>query len=104
MYIHFFVKSLRAFCRADLDFRSDLLIVIQQESVTLISQLQAFDEMFWLSRRMCTCQNKNWGSWGSLGGSQGALKTEVVLWGRPGMVLGGPWGGFRGMGPSLGES
>ena len=32
------------------------------------------------------------GPWGSLGGSQGAPKTEVVLGERPGMVLGGPWG------------
>ena len=31
------------------------------------------------------------GPWGSLGGSQGAPKAEVVLWERPGMVLGGPW-------------
>ena len=40
----------------------------------------------------------------SLGVSQGPPKTEVVLWGRPGMVLGGPWGGFGGPGRSLGQS
>ena len=38
------------------------------------------------------------GPWGSLAGSQGALKTEMVLWSRPGMVLGGPWGGFEVLG------
>ena len=52
---------------------------------------------------MGTCQNKNWGSLGVPGGSQVALKTEVDLWGRPGMVLGGPWGVFGGMGRSLGQ-
>ena len=44
------------------------------------------------------------GPWGSLGGSKGAPKTEVVLGERPGMVLGGPWGVFGGIGRSLGES
>ena len=44
------------------------------------------------------------GPWGSLGESQGAPKTEVVLGERPGMVLGGPWGVFGGIGRSLGES
>jgi len=38
------------------------------------------------------------GPWGPLGGSQGALKTEVVLGERPGMVLGGPWGVFEVLG------
>ena len=47
--------------------------------------------MFWLNLRMGTCQNKNWQSLGVPEGSQVAPKTEVDLWGRPGMVLGGPW-------------
>ena len=127
-----YIESLRAFRRADLDFRSYLLIGIRQESVSRISQLWAFDEMFWLSWQMGTCQTGMrglgrslgvprgipgvpWRSWGvprdvlgvSLrvpGGSQGAPKTEVVLWGCTGMVLGGPWAGFGGMGRSLGQS
>ena len=44
------------------------------------------------------------GHWGSLGVFQGLSKMEVVLLGRPGMVLGGPWGAFGGIGASLGLS
>ena len=44
------------------------------------------------------------GPWGSLGGSQGEPKKEVVLRERPGMVLGGPWHVFGGIGRSLAQS
>ena len=41
---------------------------------------------------------------GDPGGSQGRRKNGGGSLGRPGMVLGAPWGGFGGMGRSLGQS
>ena len=55
--------------------------------------MQAFDEMFGLAGEWAPVRTRIGGPWESLGGFQGTPKTEMVLWGRPGMVLGGPWGG-----------
>ena len=65
--------------------------------------MQAFDEMFWLSLRMRTCQNNNWGSLGFPGGVPGGTKNGGGSLGASWDGPGGPLGCFWRYGAILGS-